>query len=350
MAIKQTPELEHLMQEAFDKNARLFYLIPNEPPVFRIKNSIQRSQGDSFTAEQIKDIATAALGKDALKDIGSETGQLTTLCTLPGIVDGRMHITKISGDYAITIYLMPTSLPDVDCVRVPKAILEAAMLSRGLVLFSGPTGSGKTTSLFSTLDYINSKKSCTICTLEYSIEYHLTPKMALIQQREVGVDIPDMLSGKSVALSQDPDVLMIGELRSSEEIQSSVTIAQLGCLVLTQVHTDSPEAAIERMIDVFPEENKPAFRRDLARYIEAVCAQKLLERADGKGQVAVYGVLIPDDQMRKAIAEGCDIFDRKTPLPDGCQTIAEDIEKLQREGVIDEKTMDKALNELKREN
>lgn len=346
MAIKQTRELEHLMQEAFDKNANVLHLIPNEPPIFRIKGSIERAQGEPFTVEQIRDIATAGFGKDDLRNVGTGTGKLTTSCTLPGIVDGRMCVAKASGNYTITVHLLPTSLPGVDGIRIPEAILKAAMLPKGLVLFSGQTGSGKTTSLFSTMDYINSKKSCHICTVEYMIDYHLTSKKALIQQHEVGVDVPDMLAGISATLIQAPDVLMIGELRSIEEIQMCITVAQVGHLVLTQVHMNSPEAAIQRLIDIFPEENVPAFRRCLAETLQGVLAQTLLPRADGKGRVAAYGVLIPDDQMRKTIAEGRDVFDRKTPLPDGCQTLSEDIEKLCCEGIISEETKNKALAEL----
>ena len=342
MAIKQAPELERLMQEAFDKKAAILYMMPNEPAVFRIKNSIERSQGDSFTAEQIKDIATDALGKDALKDIGVETGQLTTLCTLPSIVDGRMYVAKVSGDYIVTIRLLPTSLPDTKCTRIPEAILEAAMLPKGLVLFSGPTGCGKTTSLFSTMDYINSKKPCTICTVEHSIEYHLTGKKALIQQREVGVDVPDMITGISTSISQWPDVLMIGELRNAEEINLCIMVSQHQ-LVLSQLHAETPQAAIQRMIEIFPEDSVTVPRRILAEKLRGVCAQMLLERADGKGRVAAYGVLIPDDQMRTAIAEGRDVLERKTPFPKGCQTLAQDIETLYSQNIISQETRNSAL-------
>ena len=346
MAIKQVPELECLMQEAFDKKASMVYMMPNEPSVFRAKDSIERSQHDFFTAEQIKDIATAALGKEALQDIGAETGQLTTLCTLPGIVDGRVYVSKAGGDYVIAIRLLPTSLPDTECTRIPEAILEAAMSPKGLILFSGPTCCGKTTSLFSTIDYINSRKPCTICTVEHSIEYHLTGKKALIQQREVGIDVPDMITGISTSISQCSDVLMIAELRNVEEINMCIMVSPHQ-LVLSQLHADTPQAAIQRMIDIFPEDSVVVPRRILAEKLRGVCAQMLLERADGKGQVAAYGVLIPDDQMRKAIAEGHDVFDRKTPLPDDCRTIVEDVEKLHSEGVINEKIKDKALNELR---
>ena len=346
MAIKQTRELERLMQEAFDKKTGVLYMLPNEPPIFSIQNTIERGQSEPFTYGQIKDIATAALGEDALKDIGTETGQLTTLCSLPGIVDARMIVAKSCGNFTITLRFQPTSIPTPKDARIPEAILQAVAAQRGLILFSGPTGCGKTTSLLITLDYLNGIKPCHISTIEYVLEWHLTAKKALVQQHEVGVDVPDTLTGISTSLSQGADVFMIGELRNIEEINLSIMVSQ-NHLVLTQLHADTPEAAIQRMIDIYPEDSVKVPRQILAEKLRCACAQMLLERADGKGRVAAYGVLVPDDQMRKAIVEDHDIFDRKTPLPDGCRTIAEDIEKLHSEGVINEKIMAKALDELK---
>ena len=137
MAIKQTKQLESLMQEAFDRKASFLYMIPNEPPVFRIKDKIERGQGGALTVEQVKDIATAAFGENDLKDIGSETGQLTTLCTLAGVVEGRMSVTRVSGDYVLTVRMLPAKLPDAELLKIPQAILKAAMMPKGLVIFTG---------------------------------------------------------------------------------------------------------------------------------------------------------------------------------------------------------------------
>jgi len=346
MAIKQTKQLESLMQEAFDRKASFLYMIPNEPPVFRIKDKIERGQGGALTVEQVKDIATAAFGENDLKDIGSETGQLTTLCTLAGVVEGRMSVTRVSGDYVLTVRMLPAKLPDAELLKIPQAILKAAMMPKGLVIFTGPTGSGKTTSLFSVLDYINSKRACNISTIEHSAGYHLAGKQAVIQQREVGVDAPDMMTGISVSVSQDADVLMIGELRNPEEIEMCIMVSQ-NLLVLTQLHADLPEDAVQRMIDNLPEDNTGATgRRILAEKLRGVCAQRLLPRADGKGLVAAYSVLIPDEEMRKAIIEKQDISKRKTPLPKDCQTMAEYIKQLHRDGVISEKTKNEVLAEI----
>jgi len=125
-----------------------------------------------------------------------------------------------------------------------------------------------------------------------------------------------------------------------------MTAALAGHLVLTQLHADSPEGAIQRLGDIFSDEDMPRFRRHLAQILTAVCAQRLLPRADGKGRVAAYGVLIPDNEMRKAIAEGRDIYERQTPLPNGCRTIAANIEKLYRDGIIGKDVCEKALAEI----
>ena len=346
MAIKQVQELENLMQEAFDRKATMLYLMPNEPPAFYIQNSIERSTDSPFTAEQIKEIALAGLGKEALNEIGTEVGMATTLYTLPGIVDARMQVTKTNGQYAITLFMLPVTLPDVECVKIPKAVLDAVESKRGLVLFSGPTGSGKTTSLYSTIDYLNARRACNICMIEHLITYHLTGKKAIIQQREVGTDVPNMMTGISTSIAQHSDVLMIGELRSLEEINLCLMVSQ-NYLVLTQLHADTPEAAIERMTDVYPEDGVTVPRRILGERLRVACAQTLVERADGKGLVAAYGVLVPDDQMRQDMIHGRNIMDRQTPLPPGCQTIIEDLQRLCQEGTITQQTRDQKIAEFR---
>ncbi|MHC4386774.1 MAG: ATPase, T2SS/T4P/T4SS family, partial [Planctomycetota bacterium] len=229
MAIQQIQELNPLMQEALDKKASVIYLMPDEPAAFRIGGNVsgvvERGTGDVLTAKQIEEIALATLGEDALKEVGIETGYTTSRYTLPGVVDGQMSISKVGGHYTIAVLLLPTCLPDVQSTRIPSSILEAAQEKNGLVLFSGPTGSGKTTSLLSALDFINQQKPCLICTLEYMISYQLTPKRAIIQQRQVGADVPDLLTGLTASLSQGPDVLMIGELRNGEEIRMCTVIS-----------------------------------------------------------------------------------------------------------------------------
>jgi len=171
----------------------------------------------------------------------------------------------------------------------------------------------------------------------------VAPKKALVQQREIGVDVPNALSGIEAARHQDLDVLLIGEIATVEELQACITTAETGHMVLTQLHAETPEGAIQRMIDVFPEDIRQVSRKALASVLRGVSAQRLLPKTDGKGRLAAYGVLIPDDEMRTAIAEGRDFMARKTPWPEGCQTMAEHIERLRAEGEITDETAERAL-------
>jgi twitching motility protein PilT len=347
MAIVQTAELERFLQDAFDKGASDLFLIPHEPPTFRIKGSIERTETDALRVEDICKMAAAAFGEEQIKLVGSQTGQLVTSCSLPGVVDGRMCLARSRGGFTIVVRLLPTNLPDVSDLRIPEGMLSAALSQNGLVICAGPSGSGKTTTLYGLAEYINEKHASHICTVENPICYRIRPKKAIVQQREVGSDIPDVVAGINAATKQDLDVLLLGEIKTAEELAACVTVTQTGHLVLSQVHAWSPETAIQRLIDVQAEENLAIFRRHFAEALRAVSAQVLLPKAAGKGLVAAYGVLVPDKQMRKAIAEGRDIFDRKDPLPKGCQRLADDIERLYSEGVIAEESRNNALADLK---
>ena len=342
MAIVQTAELERFLQMAFDKGASDLLLIANEPPCFRVNGVIQREDTPPLSSSDIRKIAMAALGEDQIRQIGSDVGRLITSCSLPGVVDGRMCIARSRGDYSIVVRLLPTILPDAHNLGVPQAMQEAALSHHGLVICAGPAGSGKTTVLFSLIDHINNNQAGHICTVEDPITYYLEPKKCLVQQREVGVDVPDVVSGIAAAMQQDLDVLLIGEIKSVEALQACITAAQTGHLVMTQIHARSPESAIQRLVDVQPEADVAVFRRYLAEVIRGVSAQVLVPKADGKGRVGAFGVLVPDDEMRQAIAEGREIFDRKKPLPPGCRTLPEDIERLREEGVITRETAEKA--------
>lgn len=338
MAEKQTAELEKLLQRAFDKGASDLLLIPNEPACFRVKGYIERSEETPLTAEEIEKIAEKAFGK-RLKKLGKEVGELITSCSLPGVVDGRMCVAKSLGDYTIVIRLLPNSIPQVKEIRIPEALVKLGHSPYGLILFAGPTGSGKTTSLLSVLDDINGSGACHICTVEDPICYRMVPKKALIQQREVGVDVPDVVSGISAAMRQDLDVILIGELKNVEEVQAGVSAAETGHLVLAQMHSGSAHGAIQRLLDIQPEENLTAFRKVLSEVLLGVSIQRILPRADGKGRVPAYGLLLLSDEMRRALARGERLEDWEGALPEGCQTLKGDMERLFGEGLITEETL-----------
>ena len=187
---------------------------------------------------------------------------------------------------------------------------------------------------YSALEYINANSACHICTVEDPILTKLTPKKALIQQREVGADIPHTLAGIHAARKQDLDVLFVSEITCLKELQACITVAETGHLVIMVLNAVSkPEEVIQRLLDVFPEDLKDVSRQALAGVLLGVSTQRLLPRIDKQGSVAAYEVLIPDQEIRQAIAEGTDFMVRAAHLPKGCQTLEQDIWRLQKEGI-----------------
>ncbi|MCC7409576.1 MAG: Flp pilus assembly complex ATPase component TadA [Phycisphaeraceae bacterium] len=347
MAIEQTPHLEALLEQAQARQASEIYLLPDEPVSFRIRGQIERGQSDPLTAQEVEQIALAAVGKQGLDRIRQQAGGCVTSCSVPGVAHGRATITSVMGQWSVTVRIFPEKILDPKAVGMPEAILKAAESSHGLVVFAGEPGSGKTTNALSFLEHINATQGVQICTIEDPVTTRLTPKRALVRQHEVGVDVPDTLAALRHVLNEGVDVLYLNVLRNIEEVTALVTAADIGCLVVTVLHAASPEEAVERMADVLKSNTATApLCKRLAGVLRAVSVQRLLPRAVGKGVVAAYDVLIPDDQTRRAIIEGTDLRKCAASRPSGGQTLAQDIERLCREGVISEATAKSALAEM----
>lgn len=337
------PELEQLVRTAIARDASDLFIVPDEPPAVRLHGAIERLDAPGVPAEETERLALAVFGGVQVGRLGLQTGVLKRWCGLPGEYNASVAVSRSAAGYALALRIMLPRVLSVREVLLPDAMVEAGLSRHGLIIFSGRIGSGKTTALYSLLDHINAHAPCRICTVTDSDYMWLTAKKALVQQFEVGRDVPGTLSGIRAAVSQDSDVLFVGELAGVEELQACITAAELGSLVITQLHAPTPEGAIQRIVDTFPEEMRRVSLGAFARVLRAVSAQCLLPRASRKGRVAAYGVLIPDDEMRAAIAAGRDLMARKTPWPTGCQTIAEHVRRLASEGVISEETAAVAL-------
>jgi len=334
MAIKQTTLLEDILQTAADRGGVSdIHLIPGEPVCFRVRGAIERTDGDPLTAPEIHDIVLAAVGQQQLDRVGREVGETTTSCSLSGVIDGRLTVARATGDCTAVIRVIPGTVIDVKSAMIPESMVQAVESAHGLVVVAGPTGSGKTTSALSLLDHVNATKPVVICTVEDPICACLTPKQALVQQREVGVDVPDIVAGIRAALRQDLDVLYLSDLTNAEEVQAAVTAADWGHMVLCVMHARSPEEVVDRLVDVHPEETRRAFQTTLARVLRAVSVQCLLRSSTGKGRVAAYGVLIPDQEMLRGIAVRGEARQGVEGLPDGSQLITDDIRRLCDTGI-----------------
>ncbi|MHC5114488.1 MAG: ATPase, T2SS/T4P/T4SS family, partial [Planctomycetota bacterium] len=248
----------------------------------------------------------AALDADRLARVGNEVSHATTSCALPGVLDGRLCVTRSQGSCSIVIRILPhANLANLAAeAGVPRALVDAAFATSGLVVVTGPARSGKTTTQYALLSELNDRRACHIATVEHVIGMRIPPREAVVQQREIGIDVSDCLGGIQASLAQGADVLMVGEIRS------------VGAIALMIEHVDHTT------------------RHQLARSLRAVGAQQLIRTADGDGHVAAFGLLVPDDAMRRAIVDGTPVLDREPPLPEGCQAIRDDIDRLLREGAI----------------
>ena len=215
----------------------------------------------------------------------------------------RINVYRQQGKPAIAMRLLKNDIPTIDQLGLPQVLKELADLPRGLVLVTGPTGSGKSTTLAAMIDYINRRKSRHILTLEDPIEYIYTPKQALINQREINRDVTDFKTGLRSALREDPDVILVGEMRDFETISLAITAAETGHLVFSTLHTIGAANTIDRIIDTFPTNQQSQIRTQLATVLKAAISQVLVPKADLSGRVAIHEIMLMNDAVANQVRE-----------------------------------------------
>ncbi len=237
------------------------------------------------------------------KDILERCGEVDYAYSIPELGRYRVNIFRQRGTYAAAIRLVDTTIPKPERLGIPAAMVDLANRKRGLVLVTGPTGSGKSTSLASIIDVINSNYKCHIITLEDPIEYLHSHKKAIVNQREMGLDSRSYADALRVVLREDPDVILVGEMRDLETISIALTAAETGHLVFSTLHTIGAASTIDRVIDVFPPHQQQQVRIQLAGVLEAVISQQLIPKADGKGRVAAFEVMLANAAIKNLIRE-----------------------------------------------
>ena len=237
------------------------------------------------------------------KDILERCGEVDYAYSIPELGRYRVNIFRQRGTYAAAIRLVDTTIPKPERLGIPAAMVDLANRKRGLVLVTGPTGSGKSTSLASIIDVINSNYKCHIITLEDPIEYLHSHKKAIVNQREMGLDSRSYADALRVVLREDPDVILVGEMRDLETISIALTAAETGHLVFSTLHTIGAASTIDRVIDVFPPHQQQQVRIQLAGVLEAVISKQLIPKADGKGRVAAFEVMLANAAIKNLIRE-----------------------------------------------
>jgi twitching motility protein PilT len=270
-----------------------------------------------------------------------EKGEIDLSFSYPGLGRFRVNIYKQRGSYGMAFRTVALNIPTIDDLGFPLVLKELAKKQRGLILVTGPTGSGKSTTLASMIDYINRERSAHILTLEDPIEYLHKHNKSIVNQREIGNDSHSFSKALRAALRQDPDVILVGEMRDLETISIAITAAETGHLVLSTLHTIGAAKTIDRIIDIFPSHHQQQIKVQLSSVIEGIISQQLLEKSDGQGRVAALEIMIATSAIRNLIREGKSHqlqTNIQTGSKFGMQTMDNAILDLCNRGLIDRKT------------
>jgi twitching motility protein PilT len=296
--------VDDLLRQMKALEASDLHLTPGSEPVVRVRGQLTRLEGfDKLTPDQTRELVYRILSTEQQKIL--ETRRNVDLAySLPGVARFRVNVYFQRASIGAAFRMIPTEIKALRELGLPAHLEELADKPRGLVLVTGPTGSGKSTTLATLIDHINRSRSEHILTIEDPIEFLHWHRSCIVNQREIGPDTPAFAEALRAALRQDPDVILVGEMRDLETISTALTAAETGHLVFATLHTQSAPQTIDRVIDVFPAEQQDQVRIQLASTLQGIVTQTLLPTADGRGRIAALEILLPDDAVRNLIRQG----------------------------------------------
>src|ERR1700742_3926704 len=313
------------------------HLTAGVPPMVRDKGRIRSMEGfPVLNTQQTREVVYGILNDDQRKRFEVEQ-QLDFAYAIPNVARFRVNCFFQRGAVSAAFRLIPHEIPALDSLGVPPVLRELTQKPGFLVRVTGPTGSCKSTTLAAMIDSINLEREDHILTIEDPIEFLHRHKRSIVNQREVGSDAPDFARGLRAALRQDPDVILVGEMRDLETVSTALTAAETGHLVFATLHTQSTAQTVDRVIDVFPPEQQAQVRTQLSIALQGIVTQQLLPTSDGRGRVVACEVLIPTPAIRNLIREGKthQIYAAvQTSGATGMQTMDADLARLVRSGKI----------------
>ena len=295
--------IDQLLKLTVERNASDLHITVGLPPMLRIDGKLVPTEFPRLAPEDTKRLIYSILN-DRQREKFEREWELDMSYSLKGYGRFRLNIYKQRGAVAAAFRVIPSTIKSREELKLPEIIDELVKKQSGLILVTGPTGVGKSTTLACMIDMINSSKTVHIITIEDPIEYLHTHKKSIVNQREVGQDTKSFASALKSALREDPDVIMVGEMRDLETISAVLTAAETGHLVFSTLHTIDAPQTIDRIIDVFPPHQQQQVRVQLASVLEAVLSQQLIPHASGKGRVVAVEVLIATPAVRSIIREG----------------------------------------------
>jgi twitching motility protein PilT len=296
------PTMQDLLQEAADKGASDLHLSSGEPPLLRVHGDLVRTEHPALSPDDVNGLVNSIMSEPQRATFQAEN-EVDFATELAGRGRFRVNVFTHSRGPGAVLRTIPSDMPSLDSLQMPAILKELCTRERGLVLVTGPTGSGKSTTLAAMVDVINQTWDAHILTVEDPIEFVHPPKRCLVNQREVGPHTKSFSNALRSALREDPDVILIGEMRDLETISLALTAAEMGMLVFGTLHTNNAPKTIDRIIDTFPSDEQAQVRLSLAESLAGVVAQLLLPTSDGKGRVAANEILLKTKSLPNIIRE-----------------------------------------------
>jgi twitching motility protein PilT len=332
-------ELNEILQIALRTGASDIHLKAGLPPMFRVDGALVPLKDARRMPPE--EIARMALGimNEYQKEKYKQTNEVDLAYGVPGLGRFRVNIFQQRGTLGVVLRVIPFKIQTIEQLMLPKVLEKVAAEQRGLVLVTGTTGSGKSTTLAAMIDHINATETCHIMTIEDPIEFLIRDKRSIVNQREVGVDTMSFGQALKSALRQDPDVILVGEMRDLETIETALTAAETGHLVMSTLHTLDATETVNRIISAFPPYQQKQVRLQLGSVLKAVISQRLVPRADGKGRVPAIEVLLATARVRELVEDK----DRTKEIPDaiaqghlsyGMQTFDQSLMGLLKSGLV----------------
>jgi twitching motility protein PilT len=332
--------IEDLLKELLEKRGSDLHISSKLPPVIRIDGKLIRTEHPVLSSEDVENLLFPMLSNEQRRHLEQEW-ELDFSYGIEGLGRFRVNFYKDKGSYAAAFRTIATKAPDLEELGMPPIVTEIAQKPRGLVLVTGPTGSGKSTTLAAMVDYINRTRAEHILTIEDPVEFVHTSKLSIIHQRELGMDTRSFANALKSALREDPDIILVGEMRDHETIALALTAAETGHLVFGTLHTSSASQTIDRIIDVFPEGQQQQIRVQLANSLVAVFAQTLLPKKadDGskRGRVMAQEIMVVTPAISNLIRESkaAQIYSTiQTSSGSGMQTLESALAELYKSGKV----------------
>lgn len=295
-------DIDELLKLVPKHRASDLHITAGLPPMLRVDGRLVPTQYDRMTPAETQRIVYSML-TDKQKQRFEETMELDMSYGIPGVGRFRVNVYWQRSAVAAALRCVPQEIPDIEQLGLPPVVSELTRTPRGLILVTGPTGSGKSTTQAAMLDAINSEKPVHIVTIEDPIEYLHRHKLGMVNQRELGLDTLSFANALKSVLREDPDVILVGEMRDLETIAAALTTAETGHLVLATLHTNTAAQTVDRIVDVFPPHQQAQIRAQLSYSLEAILCQQLIPRASGVGRAAAVEVLIATPAIRNLIRE-----------------------------------------------